>query len=119
MSLLYNGVPSEGHYNALIKVGKELSIYKLNCKEVKHSNNYDPNLDVLEMIGAEICDWRSLSKLIVPDPPSPSEESVTISKKEYEQLIEKSRQLEMIKKVLGDRMWICLLVVVVEIVREK
>ena len=43
----------------------------------------------------------SLSKLIVPDPPPPSEESVTISKKEYEQLIEKSRQLEMIKKVLG------------------
>ena len=36
-----------------------------------------------------------------PDPPPPSEESVTISKKEYEQLIEKSRQLEMIKKVLG------------------
>ena len=43
----------------------------------------------------------SLSKLIVPDPPPPSEESVTISKKEYEQLIEKSRQLGMIKKLLG------------------
>ena len=50
MALLYNGVPSEGHYSALIKVGKELSTYKLNCKEVKYSNNYDPNLDVLERL---------------------------------------------------------------------
>ena len=101
MSLLYNGAPSQGHYNALIKVGKELSTYKLNCKEVKRSNNYDPNLDVLERLERKDVIGGSLSQLIVPDPPPPSEESVTITKKEYENLIEKSRQLDMIMKVLG------------------
>ena len=58
MALLYNGAPSQGHYNALIKVGKELSTYKLNCKEVKRSNNYDPNIRCTGEIGEKICDWR-------------------------------------------------------------
>ena len=45
----------------------------------------------------------SLSKLIVPDPPPPSEESVTISKKEYEQLIEVKTVGNDKESVGGDR----------------
>ena len=44
-----------------------------------------------------------LANLIIPDPPAgtPSEDTVTITKKEYKNLVKKSKQLDMIKKVLG------------------
>ena len=35
--LLFNSIPLNGHYNAVIKVGKDLCEYKLNCKPVKKS----------------------------------------------------------------------------------
>ena len=48
--LLYNGKPVQGHYTALIKVRKELSSFQLNCREVKRSQNYDRQVDVLERL---------------------------------------------------------------------
>ena len=35
--LLFNSIPPNEHYSAVIKVGKDLCEYKLNCKPVKKS----------------------------------------------------------------------------------
>ena len=35
LCVLYNGIPVNGHYTGMIKMGKELSSYKLNCREVE------------------------------------------------------------------------------------
>ena len=34
--LLFNSIPMNGHYSAVIKVGKDLCEYKLNYKPVKN-----------------------------------------------------------------------------------
>ena len=103
LCLLYNGVPVKGHYTGLIKVGKGLSTYKLNCKEVKRSQNYNRQMDVMERLERKDVVGGDLAELIIPDPPAgtPSEDTVTITKKEYKMLVEKSKQLDIIKKVLG------------------
>ena len=99
---MYNGVPVKGHYTGLIKVGKDLSSYKLNCREVKRSQNYDRQVDVLERLERKDV-GGDLAELIIPDPPAgtPYKDTVTITKKEYKMLVEKFKQLDMIKKVLG------------------
>ena len=48
--LLFNSLPVYGHYSAVIKVGKDLCEYKLNCKHVKKSRNYDETVDVMERL---------------------------------------------------------------------
>ena len=101
--LLFNSSPVNGHYSAVIKVGKDLCEYKLNCKHVKKSTNYDETVDVLERLERKDVVGGSLAKNIIPDPPAQPADgnTISISREEYERLKECEKQLETIKTVLG------------------
>ena len=101
--LLFNSIPVNGHYSALIKGGKDLCEYKLNCKRVKKSKNYDATVDVMERLERKDVVGGSLAKNIIPDPPAhgSNENTVSISREEYDRLKECEKQLETIKTVLG------------------
>ena len=101
--LLFNSLPVNGHYSAVIKVGKDLWEYKLNCKQVKKSTSYDETDDVLERLERKDVVGGSLAKNFIPDSPAqPADENtISITREEYERLKECEKQLETIKTVLG------------------
>ena len=101
--LLFNPIPVNGHYISVIKVGKDLCEYKLNCKPVKKSKNYDETVDVMERLERKDLVGGSLAQNIILDLPAhgPNENTVSISREEYDRLTECEKQLETIKTVLG------------------
>ena len=60
--LLFNSLPVNGHYNAVLKVGKDLCEYKLNCKPMKKSRNYDEMVDVMERLERKYVCGREFGK---------------------------------------------------------
>ena len=77
--LLFNSLPVNGHYSAVIKVGKDLCEYKLNCKPVKKSRNYDETVDVMERLERKDVVGGSVAKNIIPDPHvQPGDENTSV-----------------------------------------
>ena len=83
----------------MIKVGKDLCEYKLNCKPVKKSRNYDETVYVMERLEKRDVVGGSLAKNIIPDTHvQPGDENtISITREEYGSLKECKKQLETIK----------------------